>query len=61
MSGLLMNDSGVEARIVNPIEMDDHSATPSSGAGAAYCQSTVGRMNAATTRKMTNSAAAIAG
>ena len=34
ISGLLMNDSGVEARIVNPTEIADHSATPPNGSGA---------------------------
>ena len=58
MSGLLMNDSGVDARIVKPIESADHSPTPSSGAGDVYCQSTVGRMNAETAMKITNSAIA---
>jgi hypothetical protein len=61
MSGLLMNDSGVDARMVNPIDTDDHSAAPLSCCGAAYCQSTVGRMNAVTSRKIANSAAAITG
>ena len=59
MSGLLMNDSGVDARIVNPMAIADHSAGPSSATGAVYCQSTVGRMKAVTSRKMTNSAAAM--